>query len=372
MHQAYHISPSPSGRLLLHTRSGRRLTLPATILILLLLFVISIYTFNALETTPPATTYQSTIYEDSATPPRAANAEPKAVRLGGVKSKYAFATLLAGDGKEVPYEQDKYLISTRILAYQLLHANETRSRDRNIPFIVLVTDQTSQSARERLRRDGATVLEVPAITADWLAPRRERWKKVMTKLRLWELVDFERIAFLDADSLLAQPLDHIFHDPAAAEQMTNQQAFRGPGDPSTMPASYVFGGNHDNLHIPRPGQKPLKMKGDLCAGFFILKPDVALLRHYLSALHQPHSFKSDLPEQNLLTAVHGWNGSMPWKQIDLKTNAFSPGIYDIQKGIKTIHEKWWFEGCDAELQRWMMNRRWMMEGFFEARDQMGS
>ncbi|KAF2158273.1 glycosyltransferase family 8 protein [Myriangium duriaei CBS 260.36] len=296
------------------------------------------------------------------------NAEPEAIYLDGVKSKYAFATLLAGDDEDRSYEDDVYLQSTRILTYQLLHANETRSRDHNIPFIVLVTNKTREAGRERLRRDGATVIEVPALTAPWIKPMIGRWDNVLTKLRLWELLDFERIAFLDADSMIVHPLDHIFNDPAVEEQTTLMEEFKGPGDKNMLPTTYAYGGNNDNLRMTREGEEPMTLDGSMCAGFFVMKPDVQMLRYYVSVLAQPESYDSALPEQSLFNAVHAWNGSLPWKQVDRATNAFSPEIYDVKAGVKSIHEKFWYDGLDPELRSWMAVQKGRMEGFFEARD----
>lgn len=79
--------------------------------------------------------------------------------ISTVKSKYAFATFLASDAQEsedTVIDNDLYFIATRILAYQILHAPETKSRT-EIPFIVLVNEGVSEMKRERLRRDGAIV-----------------------------------------------------------------------------------------------------------------------------------------------------------------------------------------------------------------------
>ncbi|GAM87586.1 hypothetical protein ANO11243_056130 [Dothideomycetidae sp. 11243] len=298
-------------------------------------------------------------------PLRGYNAAPQAVHVNGIRSKYAFATLLYGSTQELEYEDDNYLIATRILAYQLLHAPETRLRNPDIPFLVLVTSNVKESARDRLRKDGATVIEVPQLDADWLAPGKLTWSKTMTKLRLWELVDFDRIAFLDADHLLVRPMDDIFSDPAVEEQVTK------PSDTidvtAPLPSTYVFAGNNDYMHIPRKNEQPWHYDGNLCAGFFVIKPDVDLLRHYISFLQQPGSFDSALPEQNLLNVVHHWKGRVPWKQLNHSINIYSPAMYDIDYGARSVHEKWW-EGRSPAIKEWMKERRWKMEGFFEARD----
>lgn len=76
------------------------------------------------------------------------------LELSSIKSKHAYATFLASDSEEDSYDsinEDKYFVATRILAYQLLHAPETRSNN-SIPFVVLVNKHVSEAKRDRLRR----------------------------------------------------------------------------------------------------------------------------------------------------------------------------------------------------------------------------
>ncbi|KAF2148148.1 glycosyltransferase family 8 protein [Myriangium duriaei CBS 260.36] len=332
---------------------------------------------------PPSATSQSELRHD--------NAIPEPVNLQGVQSKFAFATFLAGSDQELDYKEDKYLIAARILAYQLLHDDTTRSRDRKIPFIVLVTDKVGQTARERLRKDGAIVLRVPGFHADWLRPNRVSWRDVVTKLRLWELIDFERICFLDVDHLLVEPLDGVFLDPAAEEQQTLPTGVAYPSNPSyPAPTSYVFAGNAEGKfghHYPPTEDGRDWRIGFLNAGFFVLKPDLALLRHYVAILNVPDSFRSGEPEQNLLNMVHAHNGTMPWRQLKTDWDVHYPNLGNIWAGVKSVHEKWWSGEPDqneivrGEIGRdpreprlmgpWMEGWRWRMEHYFDSTDKAG-
>lgn len=89
--------------------------------------------------------------------------------LETIETKYAYATFLANDSGDRDSEdisQDKYFVATRILAYQLLHAPETRSNS-SYPFIVLVNKDVSEAKRERLRQDGCIVWEPEPIDPKW-------------------------------------------------------------------------------------------------------------------------------------------------------------------------------------------------------------
>lgn len=86
--------------------------------------------------------------------------------------------------------------------------------------------------RKKLEQEGATVLVVEKLGSNWLQPLADRWKDIMTKLRLWELVQYDRIIFLDADTFLLKPMDGIFNDPAAQHpQITREKDEIKPDEP---------------------------------------------------------------------------------------------------------------------------------------------
>ncbi|KAI6860906.1 glycosyltransferase family 8 protein, partial [Hortaea werneckii] len=241
--------------------------------------------------------------------------------------KYAYATFLAGDSSALAedkvLEYDKYFVATRILAYQLLHAPETKSKH-DYPFIVLVTSDVSAEKRERLRKDGAIVWEAPAMDAGWVKTDVSTWQNVMSKLRLWELTEYERICFLDGDTILTDTMDGIFEDAAAAMQESGQDQEATEADEAAVPTTYVFAG------VPEPRMKhhypPSDEEGDwyninyLNAGFFVLQPSQELLSYYTSLTTLEDRFDPHLPEQNLLNYAHRREGNMPWKQLDSKWN----------------------------------------------------
>ncbi|PNS18514.1 hypothetical protein CAC42_5053 [Sphaceloma murrayae] len=323
------------------------------------------------DDTPHEDSYQSGI-----SPPRPVNAEPLAVHIPGVKAKHAFATFLVGaDKAALNGTEDRYFIATRLLIYQVLHAKETRTNDKTTPFIVLVTDRVSEEQRERLRKDGAAVVQVPGVTAPWLKPLVPGWDDVLTKLRLYEFVDFERIAFLDVDTILAKPIGDIFDDPAVREQKTlphEHQRMRGA---IKEPDSYVFAGNaeHTREHHFPPTQdhRDWPNRHYLNAGFFVLKPDPYMLKYYMSVLNTPNSFVSDFPEQNLMNEIHSHGRNMPWLQLNTMYNIHYPTMEDIEAGAKTIHEKYWI-GKPGPLRMWMEAKRRQMEGYYEAMDELAS
>lgn len=296
--------------------------------------------------------------------------------LHNTKSKYAFATLLASDAShpdDPDNIHDDYFVATRLLGYQILHAPETRSD--GIPFIVLATKGVSQAKRDRLRRDGAIVLSVETVQKpDWIEAGASNWAEVFDKLRLWELTQFERICFLDGDTILNRPLTEIFSDPAVASHTTLDRPDKLKADEPALPASYVFAGqpemNHEHHYPPSDAQQDYPNINYLNAGFFVMQPSREILAYYLALMQLPDRFPPKFPEQNLLNYAHrreNEGGNMPWTQLEPTWNLHYPTMADLKGGVASLHEKWWAPE-DAELAPYLRSWRWRMEGYYEAMD----
>lgn len=160
--------------------------------------------------------------------------------LTDVKSKNAYATFLAGN--EMSEDEDVYFLGARLLAYQLIYDAKTRTRE-SIPFVVIVTKTVSEAKKDRLRKDGAIVVVVEDLVAEWIAERdpiNPRFHDVMTKLRLWELTQFDRICLIDGDTVLMDNIDGVFEDPAVKMQTTMDKADAIRDDEAPLPHEYAF------------------------------------------------------------------------------------------------------------------------------------
>jgi alpha-N-acetylglucosamine transferase len=298
--------------------------------------------------------------------------------LETTKSKYAFATLLASDALR-PDDQDSlhdnYFIAIRLLAYQILHAPETRSKD--TPFIVLTTEGVSEAKRERLRRDCAIVLAVETVKKpSWIEGGLPNWEEVLDKLRLWELTQFDRICFLDGDTVLNRPLDGVFLDTAAASHNTLDRSDKLRPDEAALPPMYVFAGqpemNRDHHYPPSEATHDYPNVQYLNAGFFVMQTSLKLLNRYLSIMTVPDRFVPEFPEQNLLNYARrseADGGNMPWQLLGSQWNLHYPTLLDLEGGVASLHEKWWAPE-DEELKPYLESWRWRMEGFYEALDEL--
>jgi alpha-N-acetylglucosamine transferase len=295
--------------------------------------------------------------------------EWRPTELKDVKSKYAFATFLAGT-KDAG-EDDPFFIGVRLLAYQLLHANDTASRDKSIPLIVLVTKNVSEDKRLCLQKDGAVVVEAEWVDPKWVVTKVSTWKDVMTKLRLWELTQFERVCQLDGDTVLTRPLDGVFLDPAVQIQNTLHKDEETKADEGKMPATYSFASfpetRHEHDYPPTDENNDFYNVKYLNAGFFVMKPSLEMLDYYLSLLETPDRFSPDMPEQNLFNYAHRPEGDMPWTMVENTWNLHNTLPADVEGGVASAHSKWWAP-LDKAMLPWMAARRWRMEGYFEAMD----
>lgn len=87
-----------------------------------------------------------------------------------------------------------------------------RAHGTDVPMVAMVTSDVSAAARRGLTEQGWHVREVEPIqnpnpASSLLFPR---FSQVFTKLRAWELCDYDKVVFLDADTLVLQNVDELF------------------------------------------------------------------------------------------------------------------------------------------------------------------
>ena len=86
------------------------------------------------------------------------------------------------------------------------------------PMVLMVTPEVRPVTRDRLTEQGWTVREVQPIANPNASTQQmlPRFGAAYTKLRAWELVDFDRVVFLDADTIVLKNVDDLFARPEIA------------------------------------------------------------------------------------------------------------------------------------------------------------
>lgn len=111
--------------------------------------------------------------------------------------KTAYVSVLCGG--------DGYVPGIEVLGRSLVASGS------RVPRVLLATADVTDAARSRLSAQGWQLRDVDAIASpdndQALFPRFER---VFTKLRVWELAEFDRVVLLDADTLVLQNIDELF------------------------------------------------------------------------------------------------------------------------------------------------------------------
>ncbi|RDW76140.1 hypothetical protein BP5796_06961 [Coleophoma crateriformis] len=280
---------------------------------------------------------------------------------------YAFSAFLAAPSMDTNDDNDDlYFVGTRLMIYQLLHDPATRTNN-SYPFVVLVTEDVVPSKRERLQKDGAIVLAVEKLSLEW-AGTRKAWKDVLTKLRLFELYQYDKVLFLDSDTLITRRMDGIFDDSAAQLQQNkgNHSPEKAPEDEGPQPATYLFAGNagsggFDHVYPPPKGN-------NLNAGCMVFRPARDLFEYYLRLAQLKDRFPGRTPEQSLWSYAHRRDGNMPWTQLHYDWNVNWATWNDSLHGIASLHSKFWELDHDPKLRDFALSIKWKMEGYWEGVD----
>ncbi|PVI04348.1 glycosyltransferase family 8 protein [Periconia macrospinosa] len=139
----------------------------------------------------------------------------------------------------------------------------------------------------------------------------------MTKLRLWQLDQYNRVLFLDVDSVLTGPLDGVFEATGAAlaHAVPHPESPLGEQTESAIPDKYLMASTPEikRRHVFPPSDEDFRHGPDYFnAGFYVFSSSNILHVHYksLTSNTTKPKFKSGCPEQNLLNYAHRRNGPM--------------------------------------------------------------
>lgn len=99
-----------------------------------------------------------------------------------------------------------YLDGARTLLYSLKKVNS------QYPVMIVTPKGFDASAQSKIERWGGTVLEAEAVGLGNLAEKNPRayWNETFLKLRIFDLVSYDKLVYIDADMIVLENLDHLF------------------------------------------------------------------------------------------------------------------------------------------------------------------
>lgn len=284
------------------------------------------------------------------------------------ESRYAIATFLTWGNKKSLHAKDlasnPYNIATRVLAYQLLHAEETRC-NASVDFVVLVTSNVPKYTRDQLTADGAVVIEAKDIPLSWwVSTGVTRWKDQFLKLRLFEMTQYDRLLFVDADTLVRGKLDGIFNELEVQKPAQTLSHRIRRADEAPLPSQYMFAARSDNqLTGERRHPFPPLNTEVFSAGFWIAAPSQELFDYFMSILKHYRRFDPHTMEQSLLNYAFRRDGPMPWREMHYKWSATWPNSEDVKGQVVTLHEKFWKTG-PQDLRKLWREQKGNMQRYF--------
>ncbi|EKX41825.1 hypothetical protein GUITHDRAFT_112244 [Guillardia theta CCMP2712] len=176
------------------------------------------------------------------------------VPVNVANKSYAYVTLLT---------RDPYLPGVVALLHSL---KKTKAK---YPVLCVVGADVSKEARAEIEMFGGIVREFdkflpfPEGTSNSYA--NPLWIDCWMKLHLWELTEYRKMVYLDADMVVRRNIDHLFEHPQ--EFLAAQDCYNG-GDPEDKARGHY----HDPEKCFYSSSCPSKIKPYFNAGFFVFTP----------------------------------------------------------------------------------------------------
>lgn len=286
------------------------------------------------------------------------------------------------------------LTRSSYLAGAILLAHSLEKHNSAYPLIILYTPTLPSSCLAGLRHECAlsNALLVPTTI---LTPREQitnhiaaRFEDTWTKLRVFELVDYERLVFLDADMMVFRNMDELFDVPLPGPGWLGanhacvcnlDRDSWAPADWTRENCAYTGLRHPDALSAPCPAPKRGEGRRThhlLNSGMFVFSPSADLWADMLAFLDTTPLLKTFMfPDQDFLTEFfRGRWLSLGWQYNALKTMRYWHADMWRDDEVRNLHyivDKPWscrvgddgvagYLGRDGETHRWWWDEyeRW--------------
>lgn len=247
---------------------------------------------------------------------------------------------------------DPYFAGIRILLHKLLREEKTKT-----PYCVMVltTPRVPEWQKNQLRNEGALVQQIDIIPPpEGLDIRHPRWMEQFSKLQLWTMTQFDRIAYLDSDVMLLNSPRSMLESPALAKS-PQLESFPRHCDASSCPFAAVEVSGRITFN----------------AGVFILEPDHALYLDMINQLgdaERPWARTKDA-EQGLLNYIFSVDGDRPWTPLSLDYNRKDTKAFPNSTTVIGAHTRLWMEFPEYDIKKELQQHWWRslgrVEGYFQ-------
>jgi lipopolysaccharide biosynthesis glycosyltransferase len=254
------------------------------------------------------------------------NASSSELASGGRPRREAYATVL--------HSSDRYLCGAIVLAQSIRRAGSTRD-------LILLHDHTvSKPALRALTAAGWTPRKIKRIRN----PRAERGtynEYNYSKFRLWQLTEYDRVVFVDADILVLRNLDALFAFPQVAA-VGNDGSLFNSGIMVIEPSTCTFDAlirNRRSIRSYNGGDQGFL--NEVFVWWHRLPRRVNYLKNFWAnttgerALKE-RLFRADPPE---VWSIH-YLGMKPWRcyrDYDCNWNVANQRVYASDEA----HARWW-------------------------------
>lgn len=217
------------------------------------------------------------------------------------------------------------------------------------PLVIMATPQLSKEARNVVSKRGCIIRDISSLHPEdgvhTLAEADERFGDVWTKLRAFELFEYDRVILLDSDMIVMRNMDELFdlelpQGWIAAVHACACNPHKLPGYPSDwIPENCA----HSSVSHPQALTSPPAISERSPRPFHLLNSGLVVLTpsrqtadsvyHYLRTSPLVPTFR--FADQDLFAAVF----KNKWKPL--------PWCYNALKTLRVIHKSVW---KDAEVR----------------------
>ncbi|KYR00192.1 putative glycosyltransferase [Tieghemostelium lacteum] len=190
-------------------------------------------------------------------------------------SKYLYLTFT---------NNDKYIKGIKVLKQSLIESNT------HIDLMVMVTKEVSSELAKDLEMMGCIInliemVEIP----NGITIQLDRWRPAFTKFKAWELVQYEKVIWLDSDMLVMKNLDHLFN---SINILEHPEHIYAAVDADANSCEY----------------KPERLKL-INSGILVLSPNMKMFNTLLDNIVETSKIQKTVNDQDVINfTIPHWNG----------------------------------------------------------------